>query len=120
MKILTPQIHGFLDYAAALAFLLAPALFSFSPVPANLSYVIGVVYMAASLATRYPLGIIKLIPFPIHGVIESVMAIGFLVFPWLFGFAAESGARNFYVVAGAGLLVVVAVTDYKGKGTARA
>jgi hypothetical protein len=41
------------------------------------------------------------------------MAIGFIISPWLFNFANDIAARNFYVIAGAGLLVVVALTDYK-------
>lgn len=113
MKILNPTIHGVLDYGLALAFLLAPNLFGFSGTAATLSYVIGAVYIVAALTTRYPLGLVKLIPFTVHGWLESAMAVGFIVFPWLFGFADDAAARNFYLVAGVGLLVVVALTDYK-------
>jgi len=113
MKVLNPTVHGALDYTAAFSFLLAPSLFNFSPNATTLSYIVGVAYIAASLVTKYPLGFVKLIPFPIHGVIESMMAIGFIVAPWLFNFADDTGARNFFVVAGVGLLIVVALTDYK-------
>ena len=117
MKILNPTIHGVLDYVTALTFLLAPSLFGFSPTAAMLSYVIGATHITASIITKYPLGLIKLLPFPIHGVIETIMAVGFIVFPWLFGFADDIAARNFYVAVGVGLLVVVALTDYKGTKT---
>ncbi|HEV7821960.1 MAG TPA: hypothetical protein VGO84_12335 [Burkholderiales bacterium] len=118
MKVLDPKIHGVLDYALAFAFLLAPALFDFPEPAATLSYVIGFVYIGTSLLTRYPLGLLKWIPFPVHGTLESIMAVGFIVFPWLFGFADVPAPRNFYVVAGVGLLGVVAITDYRGRGTA--
>lgn len=36
--------------------------------------------------------------------------------PWLFDFASDPAARNFYVIAGVGLLAVAAVTDYKSSG----
>lgn len=112
-KVLDPKTHGILDYALAALFLLAPMLFGFSETAATVSYVIGVLYIGTSLLTRYPLGAIKVIPFPIHGVLESVMAASWIVMPWLFGFASDAAARNFFVVAGVGLLVVALLTDYK-------
>ncbi len=113
MKILSPTIHGVLDYALAAAFLLSPTLLGFSPAAAKLAYVIGAMFIAASIVTRYPLGLIKLLPFPVHGVIETILAIGFIAAPWVFGFAGDAPARNFYVVAGVGVLLIVALTDYK-------
>jgi hypothetical protein len=115
-KILNPTIHGVLDYALALAFLVAPAWLGFTDTAASLSYIIGVTYIAASLLTKYPLGVIKMIPFPVHGVLETIMAACWIVMPWVFGYAADMAARSFYVIAGIGLLVVALLTDYKATG----
>jgi hypothetical protein len=113
-KVLTPTVHGILDYALALAFLLAPGLLGFSQTAATVSYITGAAYVGASLVTDYPLGLIRLIPFPVHGVLESIMAVGWLVFPWAFGFAGEDmAARNLFIAAGIGLAVVAALTNYK-------
>jgi hypothetical protein len=112
-KVLNPTVHGVLDYALALAFLLAPGLVDFSDSAANLSYIIGIVYLGASLLTRYPLGAVHMIPFPAHGVIEAIMAAGWIAMPWLVGFAGNAAARNFFVAAGIGLLVIAALTDYR-------
>ena len=117
-KLLNPLAHGVLDYGLALTFLLAPSLFDFTEAAATLSYLIGFVYFGASLITKYPLGAIRLLPFPAHGVIEALMAASWIVMPWLLGFAEEStAARNFFVAAGIALLAVVAVTDYRGRAT---
>ncbi|MDB5897569.1 MAG: hypothetical protein JWP22_4220 [Ramlibacter sp.] len=113
MKVLSPTVHGVLDYALAVLFLVLPGVLDFPPPAAVASYVIGVVYIAASLITRYPLGVLKLLPFPAHGVIESLMAIAWIALPWVMGFAEHGPARNFFVVAGVGLLVVVALTNYR-------
>ncbi len=113
MKILEPKTHAVLDYGLAALFLLAPTLFDFSGTAATLSYMSGVVYVAASLLTKYPLGLIRLIPFPVHGVLESIMAAGWIVAPWLAGFADVPAARNFFVIAGLALLGVVSITDYR-------
>lgn len=80
-KVLNPTVHGVLDYVLALAFLLAPGLVGFGETAANLSTVIGVVYLGASLLTQYPLGAIKMIPFPVHGAIESILAASWIVMP---------------------------------------
>lgn len=113
MKILNPKAHGVLDYALAIAFLIVPGIFGFTDSAATLSYVIGVVYIVASLITRYPLGAFKLLPFPVHGVIETIMAVAWLVMPWLFGFADDAAARNWFLLAGIALLAVAAMTDYR-------
>ena len=117
MKILPPLVHGFLDYSVVLVFFLAPTLFNFSATASMLAYVVGTGQLIASLLTAYPLGALKLIPFPIHGVLESVVAVGLIGSPWLFGFATETSAQIFFVGAGVALLAVVAITDYRGKGT---
>lgn len=114
MKVLDPKVHGVLDYLLAIAFLIAPSVFNFVEVAATLSYAIGVVYLLTSIITKYPLGLVKLLPFPLHGVLEGIMAAAWIVFPWLFGFADDEAARNFFIIAGVGLLIVVALTDYKG------
>ncbi len=116
MKILPPLVHGFLDYSVVLVFFLAPMLFNFSTIASMLVYVVGTGQLIASLLTAYPLGALKLIPFPIHGMLESVVAVGLIGAPWLFGFVTETNAQIFFVGAGVALLAVVAITDYKGKG----
>lgn len=116
MKVLDPKIHGALDYALAALFLILPPVLDFSEPAATVSYIIGVIYIGTSLITRYPLGLFKILPFPIHGILESVMAAAWIAFPWLFGFSDDAAARNFFIIAGVGLLGVVCLTDYKGEG----
>lgn len=113
MKALNPTVHGVLDYALALAFLLLPRLLGFPDSAATLSYIIGAGYIVASLITRYPLGAFRILPFPVHGVLESIMAAAWVACPWLFGFASDGAARGFFVIAGIGLLIVAALTDYR-------
>jgi hypothetical protein len=116
MKLLNPAVHGLLDYVLAAAFLLLPAVLGFSPGAATVSHIIGIAYAGVSLLTKYPLGLLKLIPFPVHGVLESIMAGAWIVLPWMLGFQDDSVARTFFMIAGVGLLLVAALTDYKASG----
>ena len=116
MKPINPLLHGALDYVLAAAFLILPGMLDFSPEAASISRIIGIVYLGASLLTKYPLGALKLIPFPVHGVIESIMAASWIVLPWVLGFQDDSAARTFFMVAGVGLLLVAALTNYKASG----
>jgi hypothetical protein len=113
MKVLSPRVHGYLDYAAVFLLLLAPTLFGFGGAAATLCYVLAAVQGGMSLLTAYPLGAAKVIPFTIHGVLESGAAVLMLAAPWLFGFSHYDAPRNFFLVSGVGLAVVIAVTNYR-------
>ena len=113
MKILSPSSHGVVDYAAVLALLVLPSALDFSNTPATLCYVVAATQLLVSLLTRYPLGLIKKIPFPIHGYYELVSSLLLVPLPWLFGFSNEDAARNFFVISGLSLFVVWLVTNYR-------
>lgn len=113
MKYLNPRVHGYIDYIAILFLFLAPSVIGFSGLPATLFYVLGIAYLAMVLLTAYPLGLVKLIPFPVHGMVEVIAAIGLVLLPWIAGFADFSAARNTYLFAGIVLFLVWLTTDYK-------
>lgn len=114
MKILNPRVHGYIDYLVVLYFLAAPSLFGFSGLPATIFYVLAAAHLTLTLLTAYPLGVVKLIPFPLHGGIELLAGIALVALPWVLGFAnTEMLARNIYVLSGAVLFVAWLITDYK-------
>jgi hypothetical protein len=111
--LLSPRVHGYIDYLAVGLLALAPTLFNFSGLPAALCYVVAVMQLGMSLLTAYPLGVAKLIPFTIHGTIEVITSVALVIAPFLFGFSDVASARNFFIVSGIGLFLVWAVTNYK-------
>lgn len=113
MKLLSPLVHGILDYAVVLAFLLAPKVFSFADTPATICYVIAALHAVLSLCTAYPLGALKRIPFPAHGSVEVVASIALVLMPWLARFDGHTDARNFFLASGIVLFVVWLTTQYR-------
>lgn len=113
MHILKPRPHGVIDYAATVLLAAAPSLFGFDGTPEILCYTLAGIYLVMSLFTAYPLGLVKAIPFTVHGWVELVLAPVLAAMPWLARFADVPMARNFFLVLAAALLVVWVVTDYK-------
>jgi hypothetical protein len=113
MKLMSPRIHGFIDYAIVALFALAPTLFGFGGFVAGLCYLLAAMQFGMSIMTAYPLGAIKAIPFTIHGALEATLVVGLVVAPWLLGFSHVANARNFFLVAGAMTAALWFVTDYK-------
>jgi hypothetical protein len=120
MKVLSPRVHGLIaDYPAIAILYLAPTLFDFSSVAASICYVVATIHLVMTISTAYPVGLIKAVPFTLHGRIEFLTSLALMAMPWLAGFSEDTSARNFYVTAGVVLLAVWAVTDYRGAGTRR-
>jgi hypothetical protein len=118
VKILSPRVHGYLDYLVVLTFALAPSLFRFGGTAAIICYSLAGVQLVMSLLTAYPISVAKIIPFTVHGALEAIVAVALIAMPWLFGFHTDYAARNFFIVAGVGIGIVWVLTDYKAEKTA--
>jgi hypothetical protein len=115
MKPLAAKQHGVVDYLAGIILVTSPWLFQFNYLSDNATYtmvLVGSIVLLASLMTNYPLGIIKALPFPIHGFIELIGAGMLLVSPWLMGFVNVTPAFNTAIVMGIAYLAVVFITNY--------
>ncbi|HEV3410400.1 MAG TPA: hypothetical protein VG095_08900, partial [Chthoniobacterales bacterium] len=95
MKIIPTFVHGVADYLGGLALLLAPNLFGFADGPTAavmIPRILGVLILLQAICTNYELGIVKLLPMPMHLMMDYIVAIFLAASPWLFGFA--HGPRN--------------------------
>ncbi|QQR39420.1 SPW repeat domain-containing protein [Devosia rhizoryzae] len=105
---MSSRVHGIIDYLVAAVLLLAPYLFGFADGgPAQMvPTVLAIAIIIVSLLTRYELSVAKLIPYPIHLVLDLLVGLVLLVSPWLFNFADQIwwphvlvGVLSFIVVA---------------------
>lgn len=113
MKILGASVHGLLDYVAVALFAAVPTLFGLVGLPAALLYVLAAVHLLVSLATRYPFGLLKRIPFNAHGLLELVVAVGLAAAPWLLGFSDQATTRSVYIGLGLVLFAIWLLSDYR-------
>ena len=116
MNFLSPRIHGILDYLTVGVFALAPMYLRAegSEVAILSCYVAAGTLLLVSLLTRYPLGALRVIPFPAHGTIEFFTAAGLCALPWLGGFENLPMSRMFFLGAGMSLFSLWLITDYRG------
>ena len=114
MKVLSPAAHGVLDYGTVVFFGLAPFLFELTGAYAIACYVLAGGYLLISLATDYPLGVMRVIPFPVHGRLELISGLALLAAPFIFGFAdANPTARNLFITSGVVFTIVWLLTDWR-------
>lgn len=114
MKIISPTLHGVLDYLTCGLFFIAPSIFDFTGTYATVCYILAAGYLVISLLTNMPLGAFKMIPFWLHGRLELVSGLVFMASPWIFGFANANGvARNFFIAMGVVFLIVFLCTQWR-------
>ena len=112
MKILTLKIHGVLDYVTVLAFLVIPTVFGLSGTPAYLSYALAAVHLLMTLLTKFPLGVLRVVPVTLHKIVEAIVGPVLIVIPWILRFSTDLTARNVFIGAGVVILLVGALTNY--------
>lgn len=116
MRILSARVHGVLDVVTVAVLLLAPLIVGLGGSPAAIAYTLAAIHLLMTLLTRFPMGVWKKIPFFVHGIVELVVGIGLLLLPTFAGYGPGSPAKRFYIAMGAVILVVWALTAYRGAG----
>ena len=106
--------HGVIDYLMVILLAIGPGVAGFHGRQAAICYVLAVVHFALTILTRFPLGVLKHVGFPMHGAIEFIVGIFMIVLPWIASFARGVLSRNFFMAIGALILLIWFLTDYRG------
>ncbi len=110
MKFITKQIHAFLDYPVALALIGLPfilGLGSSNPIAFQLSVATGVAALILTILTDHQTGILRVIPYRIHLIVDFLVGITFALAPFIFGFNGLDA--YFYWINAAAVLFVVSM-----------
>ncbi len=118
MKIISPEVHAILDYLTAIFLLAAPSLFNMESPLSTFTYSLAGVHFLLTILTSFPLGLIKVIPFRIHGLIEVVVALALAGVAFWFKNNDSLTGFYFYLVLAAVIMVVFVLTDFKEKSPA--
>lgn len=122
VRFLPAPFHAVADYAVGLALItVAIATTNAADDTRTLGIVVGATVLVVSMLTKYPLGVIKVLPFRIHSAgdyLAAALLIGgasaLETSPYSFDFNnAETGLGAFYVITGFAVLAVSLITNYQ-------
>ena len=108
-KLIPTRIHGVLDYLTGLVLIAIPLLFNWLQPEAMIFMVLGAAALVYSLITRYELGVFKLLPMPVHLVLDLLSGLALVALPFL-GFVAPD-LRPWFWAFGAFEIAVALLTS---------
>ena len=114
IKLLPAWFHAIADYAVGALLIIVALAVNGSAGAVGTGVVVGAVVLLVSALTKYPLGVVKVLPFTIHSAGDYLAALLLVVAPFALNFAsAEGGISAFYVGAGVAVLAVSLITNYQ-------
>jgi hypothetical protein len=105
---LSPGQHAVLDFLLAGALLLLPTWLGFTGAALWLSAGAGLLNGVSSMLTAYRGGVVRVLPFRVHLVLDGLIGVAFLGAALLGGFPTL--ATGYFLVAGLGIGLAVLVT----------
>jgi hypothetical protein len=112
MHIITRRIHAYLDYPVAFSLMALPFVLGLgtgNPVAKWLAVATGVAAFILTLFTDHELGVVKLVPYPVHVAVDRLVGVIFVAAPFVFGFTGLDAA--YYWANGATVLLVTTLLD---------
>lgn len=106
-RFVTRDVHAYLDYPVAAALLGLPFVLGLgqsTPIALWLSVATGVAALALTVLTNHKTGLIRVIPYKIHVLVDAAVGAVFLAAPFVFNF---TGIDAWYYWAFGGTVAVV-------------
>lgn len=110
MQFITKKIHSYLDYPVAISLMVLPFVLGLgetNPIAFYLSLIVGIAALGLTILTDHQTGLLPVISYRLHLLIDSVVAVLFVVAPFIFSF--EGLDAYFYWINGAAVLLVVSL-----------
>jgi hypothetical protein len=114
VKFLPAWLHAIADYAVALSLIAVALIVGGTDKAVATGVVIGAVVLVVSLLTKYPLGVVKVLPFTVHSAGDYLAVVLLAAAPFALSFHhSDGGLTVFYLVVAAAVLLVSLITNYQ-------
>lgn len=114
VRLLPAWLHAIADYAVGGLLIIVAIAVGGSTGAVATGIVVGATVLAVSMLTKYPLGVIKVLPFTVHSAGDYLAAALLLIAPFALNFRdGDGGLSIFYIVAGIAVLGVSLITNYQ-------
>lgn len=110
IRFVSKNIHALLDYPVAIMLLTAPFVLGLgesAPAALWLAVGTGVAALLLTILTDHKLGLIRVIPYPMHVFVDAMVGVTFLAAPFALSFSGLDAW--FYWFNGAAVMTVVAL-----------
>lgn len=110
-RFVTKDIHALLDYPVAFALMVAPFVLGLgesAPAAKWLSVSTGVAALVLTIFTNHKLGLIRVLPYWFHVLVDGLVGITFVIAPFVLGFKGLDAW--FYWANAAAVLTVVSLS----------
>ena len=114
MKIISSKVHGVLDYLTVIFLFAAPTLFKMEGTLCTFTYALACIHFLLTALTDFEVGIFKVIPFRIHGLIEMVVSVALIATAFWFNSKGSELGFYFYIGLAGVILIVFLLTNFKG------
>src|SRR5262245_19970812 len=117
IRLLPARFHAIADYAVAALLILVPLfMIKGSMLAVTVGVVVGAVVAVVSALNRYPLGLLKALPFTVHSAGDYLAVVLLVASPFSLRFThTDPHLTVFYIAAGLAVLAVSVITDYQYK-----
>jgi hypothetical protein len=114
VRLLPAWLHAIADYAVGALLIIVALAVGGSSGAVGTGVVVGITVLAVSMLTKYPLGVVKVLPFTVHSAGDYLAAALLLGAPWVLNFAdGDGGLTAFYAAGGIAVLAVSLITNYQ-------
>jgi len=114
VRFLPAWLHAVADYAVALSLIAVALIVGGTDKAVATGVVIGAVVLVVSLLTKYPLGVVKVLPFTVHSAGDYLAVILLAAAPFALSFHhSDGGLTVLYLVVAAAVLLVSLITNYQ-------
>jgi hypothetical protein len=115
MKIISSGLHGMLDYLTVIFLLVSPMIFQMEGTLCYFTYTLAAIHFLLTILTIFRPGIIRIIPFPVHGLIEFFVAIALIFVSFWFDRNGNTLGYHYYLYFAIALMFFFVLTDFKRK-----
>lgn len=114
-RVLGRRGHAAVDWITAPTLLLCTHAAGLQGTPRRWALGFSALILLAVTTTRTPLGLVRIVPFRLHGHAEITSVIVQAALPWLAGFSGDRRARRFFLIFAAYNLLVWRSTDFQAE-----
>jgi hypothetical protein len=111
-RFVTKTVHAYLDYPVALSLMTMPFVFGLgksNPLALWVSVATGVAAFALTFLTDHKTGVLRLLPYWFHVLVDRLVGAVFIVAPFALGFGGLDAV--YYLANGAAVLLVTFVLN---------